>query len=115
MRPLECAAFLGNLAMLSLAVWMQLPSMLHCLPVPFDAHHQLLMPSQGMWAAAYFNNMLALTLCRAQQLQELGFELDDESAEWMRWFNEVKVHNQLQGHSCPGPLTTGNSFMLTNW
>lgn len=56
-----------------------------------------------------------LLTSRAQQLQELGFELDDESAEWMRWFNEVKLHNQLQGHSCPGPLTTGTSFMLTNW
>ena len=54
-------------------------------------------------------------LCRAQQLEDLGFELDDESAEWLRWFNEVKLHRELQGHSWLGPLTTGTAFMLTNW
>jgi len=53
--------------------------------------------------------------CRAGQLKELGFELDDETAEWMRWFNEAKSYRTAQGHSCPGPLTTGTSFVLTNW
>ncbi|KAL3149469.1 hypothetical protein ABBQ32_002253 [Trebouxia sp. C0010 RCD-2024] len=52
---------------------------------------------------------------RASRLQQLGFELDDEAAEWMRWFNEAKLYRMSQGHSCPGPLTTGSSFVLTNW
>ncbi|DBA70314.1 TPA: hypothetical protein ACH3X2_011737 [Trebouxia sp. C0005] len=52
---------------------------------------------------------------RASQLQDLGFELDDEKAEWMRWFNEAKVYRATQGYSCPGPLTSGASFVLTNW
>jgi len=55
------------------------------------------------------------TCCRASQLQDLGFELDDEKAEWMRWFNEAKLYRATQGHSCPGPLTSGASFVLTNW
>lgn len=52
---------------------------------------------------------------RASQLQDLGFELDDEKAEWLRWFNEAKLYKSTQGHSCPGPLTSGASFVLTNW
>ncbi len=53
--------------------------------------------------------------CRASQLQDLGFEPDDEKAEWLRWFNEAKLYKATQGHSCPGPLTSGASFVLTNW
>lgn len=54
-------------------------------------------------------------LCRAEQMQKLGFELDDEAAEWLKSFNEVKAYQGLMGHSCPGPLTTGASFLLSNW
>ena len=53
--------------------------------------------------------------CRAEQLQKLGFELDDESAEWLRSFHQVEAYQALMGHSCPGPLTSGSSFLLTNW
>lgn len=60
-----------------------------------------------------------LSICssahRAEQLKQLGFELDDESAEWLRSFNDVKAYQGRMGHSCPGPLTSGASFLLTNW
>lgn len=52
---------------------------------------------------------------RGEQLRGLGFELNDESAEWLRWFNEARSYHASHGHSCPGPLTTGISFVLTNW
>lgn len=52
---------------------------------------------------------------RLNCLQELGFEFDVEQAEWLRWFNELRVYQQTSGESNPVPLSGSSSFLLFNW
>lgn len=47
--------------------------------------------------------------------QALGFEFDEEHAEWLRWFNEIRAFRKAQGHATPAPLAAGSDFLLINW
>ena len=56
-----------------------------------------------------------LSSVRADQLLELGFVFDEENAEWLRWYNEIKKFSEEQGHCNPIPLASGADFLLINW
>lgn len=47
--------------------------------------------------------------------QEVGFEFDDEQAEWLRWYNEIRAFKEAHGHTTPAPLAAGSDFLLMNW
>ena len=50
-----------------------------------------------------------------QELDRLGFEFDEEAAEWRRWFNELAAFQRRAGHCSPAPLADGDTFLLFNW
>jgi hypothetical protein len=50
----------------------------------------------------------ALATERAERLQLLGFEFEEEYAEWLRWYNELKVFRDIHGHCNPVPLAAGS-------
>ncbi|GFH32311.1 uncharacterized protein HaLaN_31509 [Haematococcus lacustris] len=52
---------------------------------------------------------------RQQQLQALGFEWDEDQADWMRWFRELAAFHAASGHSSPAPLAQGVDLYLINW
>ncbi|EFN53095.1 hypothetical protein CHLNCDRAFT_137419 [Chlorella variabilis] len=56
-----------------------------------------------------------LQAAKQEQLQAAGFEFDGETAEWLRWFNEVQAFNVRHGHCQPYPLAHPNDFLLINW
>ncbi len=56
-----------------------------------------------------------VTSRRRRQLASLGFEFDDEAAEWRRWFNELRAFQGRSGHCNPVPLADGETFLLFNW
>ncbi|KAI3424841.1 hypothetical protein D9Q98_008227 [Chlorella vulgaris] len=57
----------------------------------------------------------ALQPDKEQQLQAAGFEFDGETAEWLRWFNEIQAFSKLHGHCQPQPLAHPADFLLINW
>ena len=58
---------------------------------------------------------LLVACCRRRQLTSLGFEFDDEAAEWRRWYNELRAFEGRVGHCDPVPLADGETFLLFNW
>ena len=54
-------------------------------------------------------------LHRRRQLLELGFEFDEEAAEWRRWYNELAALQGAGGDCSPVPLADGDTFLLFNW
>lgn len=52
---------------------------------------------------------------RRERLHAVGFEFDDERAEWLRWYNELKAFEAVSGHCTPVPLAAGADFLLINW
>jgi hypothetical protein len=48
-------------------------------------------------------------------LEEIGFEFKAETAEWTRWYNELKGFEEVHGHCSPVPLASGADFLLLNW
>ena len=48
-------------------------------------------------------------------LKGIGFEFKAETAEWMRWYNELKGFEEIHGHCSPVPLASGADFLLLNW
>lgn len=45
-----------------------------------------------------------LEAAKVEKLEQIGFEFDEETAEWMRWYNELLYFNETYGHSNPVPL-----------
>lgn len=74
-------------------------------------------PSLSRWAKKQRRQYVEGTLPanRAGQLQDLGFEFDDEKAEWLRWYNEIKSFAGQHGHCNPVSLASGSDFLLNNW
>lgn len=58
------------------------------------------------WCKKQRNEYKAGTLeaAKAEKLEQIGFEFDEETAEWMRWYNELLHFNETYGHSNPVPL-----------
>jgi hypothetical protein len=57
----------------------------------------------------------ALTAEMEARLLGIGFEFDDEEAEWLRWYGDLREvsEKRCMGHSETGTL--GDEFYLTNW
>ena len=47
---------------------------------------------------------------RRKNLQDLNFEFNGEIAEWMRWYNELRKFQQVNGHCNPVPLAAGSGM-----
>lgn len=56
-----------------------------------------------------------LTEDQVTQLRAVGFEFDDEAAEWARWYRELESFNREHGNVSTGPFTAHSDFYLTNW
>lgn len=74
-------------------------------------------PDLGRWAraqrAAFKEGRL--TGDRIAMLEAVGFEFDDEAAEWGRWYNELAAFHAAAGHCSPTPLASSSAFLLINW
>lgn len=71
----------------------------------------------GRWAAAqraaYADGRLAAD--RVSVLTALGFEFEEEAAEWRRWYNELRNFQAAEGHCGVSPLASSSAFLLINW
>lgn len=47
--------------------------------------------------------------------QAVGFEFNEEEADWRRWYAELKAFKSAAGHCSPNPLATGIDLYLYNW
>lgn len=58
------------------------------------------------WSKKQRNEYKAGTLeaAKVEKLEQIGFEFDEETAEWMRWYNELLHFNETYGHANPVPL-----------
>ncbi len=45
----------------------------------------------------------------------MGFEWDDDEAEWVRWYSELAAFKAVHGHCSPWPLSQGVDLRLINW
>ncbi|KAI8466629.1 MAG: hypothetical protein J3K34DRAFT_433240 [Monoraphidium minutum] len=52
---------------------------------------------------------------KGDALEVLGFEWDEDEAEWLRWFIDLARFKELHGHASPMQMSTGADFYLINW
>lgn len=52
---------------------------------------------------------------KEEALTGLGFEFDEDEAEWLRWFIDLARFKELHGHASPMQMSTGADFYLINW
>ncbi|KAF8056785.1 1-acyl-sn-glycerol-3-phosphate acyltransferase [Scenedesmus sp. PABB004] len=74
-------------------------------------------PGLARWAAKQRRQLARGTLpeARAAALEELGFEADEDEAEWLVWFLELARFKEAHGHASPLSLSGGADFYLINW
>ena len=74
-------------------------------------------PSLVRWASKQREEFARGELpdARRQALEAVGFEFDEEQAEWLRWFNQLAEFRETEGHCNPMPLAAGLDFLLLNW
>lgn len=52
---------------------------------------------------------------QCNRLQALGFEFNEDEADWQRWYSELQAFKADKGHCNPDPLATGVDLCLYNW
>lgn len=48
-------------------------------------------------------------------LLAIGFQFEEEAAEWCRWYNELRLFRREHGFTDSGPFTAEVDIYLTNW
>lgn len=72
-------------------------------------------PELARWATKQRATKDRMSEQQKEILEHMGFEFDDERAEWLRWFHELKGYKEANGHCNPVPLAAGSDFLLLNW
>ncbi len=88
------------------------------MPLAYDADGEAALVCR---AACYpqipnINRPLPLHNChRLSKLQRDGFVFLADEAEWQRWYGELLLFKDSNGHCNPMPLATGADMYLINW
>ncbi|KAF6251027.1 hypothetical protein COO60DRAFT_692327 [Scenedesmus sp. NREL 46B-D3] len=74
-------------------------------------------PELARWANKQRRELVAGSLPepKAELLRELGFEADEQEAEWLRWFLDLARFREAHGHASPMSLSAGADLYLINW
>jgi hypothetical protein len=74
-------------------------------------------PSLARWAAKQRLDFKSGDMADSRKtlLDEIGFEWDESEAEFKRWYLELKVFRDLNGHTNLNTLSAGDDLYLYNW